>query len=273
MNPATAPNDVTVWMSHAEYEQLDPSASRYAQKMENERKRTLGDQYKASRQFPCPGVFRLEGPQAGTVRLYCCDECGEEMGVPVAMLGDKAAVAWLVERSGLPTRHVGTELEQDEGNRDARVALKTWAEGWAQGQLTLPPMLCGAVGRGKTQLLVSAAIALMTDTGKPVKYWSLADLLAAERQTFNTGDPSPVEAAKQLSVLILDDIGAERDTEFAIDTLGQIIDARYRDGLPTIGATNVMPKEWADTFGDRTASRLMEATLPVLVTGDDRRIR
>ena len=257
------------WLTHADYEQMDPTAAHHAQQMELQRKRQMGEKYTPSREFPCPGTFRLDGPQIPSARLYVCDHCGEEMGVPVGMLKDGAATKWLVDYSGLPKRHAATELVQNDANLDARVALKAWAEGWTAGQLSLPPMLVGEVGRGKTQLLVAAAIAVMNDTGKPVRYWSLSELLSAERRTFDTKDASPVAAAKLSTVLILDDIGAELDSPFALDTLGQIIDARYRSGLPTLGATNVMPNDWPAVFGDRTASRLLEVTAPVLVGGHD----
>lgn len=262
---------MTAWLTHAEYEQLDPGAAEYAQQMERKRKLQQGDRYQPRREFPCSGTFRAHGAPSAAARLFVCDECGEEMGVPLALLDDAAAVSWMIERSGLPQRHVGTVIEKTDDNSSARSALRAWIESHATGQIEKPPLLVGEVGRGKTQLLTAAAVSVMRRTHQPVRYWSLADLLDAERQTFKTHDPSPVAAAKLARVLVLDDLGAERETDFAVDTLGQIIDARYREGRPTLGATNIMPSDWPDTFGDRTASRLLEATAPVLVQGHDRR--
>lgn len=260
------------WMSHAEYEELDPAEAKHQRDMDDLARRNLGDRYRVTRQFPCPGIYEGYGPPSNGARLFVCSECGHEVGVPLGQIDSKATTAWIVQRSGLPKLHVETDLIATPDNAAARAALAAWGEAHKNDQLSVPPILVGEPGTGKTQLLVTAAVALIEETRRPVRYWPLADLLLAERETFKTGDPSVIERVIKASVLILDDLGAERGTEFAIDALATIVDTRYREGLPTLAATNVRPSDWSEAFGGRTASRLMEACVPVQVTGVDRRV-
>jgi DNA replication protein DnaC len=57
-------------------------------------------------------------------------------------------------------------------------------------------------------------------------------------------------------LLVLDDLGAEKTTEFAITTLYIIIDRRIRDAKRTIITTNLSLKEIEDKLDARIASRL-----------------
>ena len=79
----------------------------------------------------------------------------------------------------------------------------------------------------------------------------------------------------RIPLLILDDLRAERKTEFMSETLFNVIDGRYNSGLPLIVTTNLTAKELKQTSGDlsldRVISRLLEMCHPVEVTGQDRR--
>jgi DNA replication protein DnaC len=58
--------------------------------------------------------------------------------------------------------------------------------------------------------------------------------------------------------LVLDDLGAEKDSEHALTTLYLIIDRRNRDELPTVVTTNYTPDEIESRLGARIASRLAD---------------
>lgn len=240
-----------IWMPHLQYQQLAPS---------------IMDQ-------PCAGALRAVGVhRARQPQELQCDSCGYELALPLQWQEGEDAINWMVEASRLPAHHAATKLEENDSNRDALAALRAWARAWHKRQIAPAPMLVGPVGTGKTQLLVTASIGIVKMQRKPVMYWPTAELLTAERQTFKSGEASVIERCKTSPVLVLDDLGAERGTDFALDALGELIDSRYRNGLPTLGASNVDPTEWPEVFGDRTASRLMEATAPIYVGGEDRRL-
>lgn len=88
------------------------------------------------------------------------------------------------------------------------------------------------------------------------------------------GDQKYLDDLNRFDLLIIDDLGAERDTEFTWENVMNVIDARYRAGLPLIITTNLEPKDFTDR-GDirrqRVFSRLKEMCVCLEVRGADRR--
>jgi DNA replication protein DnaC len=72
-------------------------------------------------------------------------------------------------------------------------------------------------------------------------------------------------------LLVLDDLGAERETAWSASVLFMLLDRRYREFKPTVVSSNLMPAEISDRMGDRVASRLA-AGAGVLLDGPDRRL-
>ena len=75
-------------------------------------------------------------------------------------------------------------------------------------------------------------------------------------------------------LLIIDDLAAERNTEYMKEIVTTVIDERYRSGRPLIVTTNMTGQEMknpADIGTDRILSRLFEMCDPVEVVGIDRR--
>jgi DNA replication protein DnaC len=107
----------------------------------------------------------------------------------------------------------------------------------------------------------------------------MSALLEKVKQGFNDGESDQVkktaadawERAKTAELLVLDDIGAERPTEWAQDQIQGLVDYRYMHELPILMATNIPPRAWDDTFGPRTASRMRGMTLPFELGGKDLR--
>lgn len=74
----------------------------------------------------------------------------------------------------------------------------------------------------------------------------------------------------QASLLILDDFGAERGTDYALENVYNIIDSRYRSGKPIIITTNIALREMQiceDIRYSRIYDRLFEMCYPVKVEG------
>jgi DNA replication protein DnaC len=75
-------------------------------------------------------------------------------------------------------------------------------------------------------------------------------------------------------LLVIDDLSAERKTEYMQEIVFNVIDARYRAGLPLIVTTNLTREELlhpADLTYQRIYSRLFEMCTPIEVSGKDRR--
>jgi DNA replication protein DnaC len=74
------------------------------------------------------------------------------------------------------------------------------------------------------------------------------------------------------SVVLFDDVGAQKISDYTVDAWYKIVDRRYRQNLPTFFTSNLTPKELAATLGDRTASRIQSGTLLEL-KGEDKRMK
>ena len=91
-------------------------------------------------------------------------------------------------------------------------------------------------------------------------------------------DLRPGEAAVQTirdcqraALLVIDDIGAEKPSEWTQERVYSVIDHRYANCLPLIVTSNLPPSKLADQIGERAASRLAEMCEVVAMTGTDRR--
>jgi DNA replication protein DnaC len=73
-------------------------------------------------------------------------------------------------------------------------------------------------------------------------------------------------------VAILDDLGAEKKSDFVTETLYRIINQRYIHHMPTIFTSNHTLDQLADHIGERSASRIVEMCEIIELTGGDRRL-
>lgn len=116
-------------------------------------------------------------------------------------------------------------------------------------------ILRGNTGCGKTHL----AVAMVRTDGYNARFITVPDLLLKIRSSFNGGQETEEEIINnysEIETLVLDDLGAEKTSEFAITTLYIILDRRLRECRQTIITTNLSQKEIEETFGARIASRL-----------------
>jgi DNA replication protein DnaC len=132
----------------------------------------------------------------------------------------------------------------------------------------------GDVGTGKTTLAMLVSKAAL-EAGRSVAIYSLPRLLTELRRTFDEGSRhTHVELLDRLvavDLLLLDDLGAENTTAWALEELYSIINARYEQQRSLIVTTNLEPDLLAEQIGPRTVSRLNEMCLDVPVYGHDRR--
>lgn len=133
-------------------------------------------------------------------------------------------------------------------------------------------LLFGTVGTGKTYIAACIANALI-DRG----YTCLVTNFARLTNTINgmyDGKQEYIDGLDRFSLLVIDDLASERDTEYMNEIVTNIIDARYRSGKPLIVTTNLTSEELKnprDVRKQRIYSRLMEMCIPLEVKGTDRR--
>jgi DNA replication protein DnaC len=156
-------------------------------------------------------------------------------------------------------------------NAEALAATQAWSTD--DGQREYPWLLLyGLMGTGKTHLLAAAFNALVAHGRYPL-YALTPSLLDAVRDALDSDRPQDYgarfRAVQQAPILLLDDLGAEKRTAWTDETIFKLLDYRYRQQLPTVVATNLLP----DDLEERIASRLQDRHIGrvVLMRGDDRR--
>lgn len=133
-------------------------------------------------------------------------------------------------------------------------------------------LLCGSVGTGKSFLAAAIANELISK-GTPCLMTNFSRIISRISEKFG-GDQKYLDDLNRFDLLIIDDLGAERDSEYMWEKVMNVIDARYRAGLPLIVTTNLNPKDLydpSDIRRQRVFSRLKEMCIFLEVNGADRR--
>ncbi len=132
-------------------------------------------------------------------------------------------------------------------------------------------LLVGPVGTGKTHA-ACAAVRGDVEAGATAVIASVVDVLDALRAEMQPGAPSGyLDRLAVADLLLLDDLGAERPSEWAGERLNALIDRRWRDDRPVVATTNLEPKPLAAVLGERTYSRLIGGATALRISGVDRR--
>jgi DNA replication protein DnaC len=161
-------------------------------------------------------------------------------------------------------------------------------------------LFVGSVGVGKTHLAVGILKALIRDKGVPCLFSDYRELLKSIQNSYNASVPATemqiLRPVFEAEVLVLDELGAVRSTEWVFDTVNYILNSRYNDNKTTIITTNFPdrpeqeqvddenPRSYSaadraarretlgDRIGERMRSRLHEMCKKVEMDGRDYRL-
>src|SRR5689334_17421873 len=133
----------------------------------------------------------------------------------------------------------------------------------------------GDTGTGKTTLAMLISKAAL-EAGKTVAIYSLPKLLARIRRTYDSepgGDSylSFFERLTSVDLLHIDDLGAEKRSDWVLEQLYALINERYETQRSVVVTTNLPHEELELQIGARTVSRLTQMCDEVPLFGDDRR--
>jgi DNA replication protein DnaC len=139
-------------------------------------------------------------------------------------------------------------------------------------------LLVGETGVGKTHLAFAIGNTAAT-MGQWVYGGTVPDLLD-EMRAYQSAEPEQKRKRRDAfadlvaaDLVILDDLGVERATEFAAEMVQRIVDARWGGARPTVITTNLTPAEIEDRYGSRVLDRIGEGAVLVKLESDSMRKR
>lgn len=162
--------------------------------------------------------------------------------------------------------HRNASIEDAVVQQDMKQVCSKYVEHWKEAMQNGTGLIFwGGVGTGKSYMAAAIANALI-EREHSVEMHDLGFYLNCpfEERADRIGSASRPE------LLILDDLGMERDTSFGLETVFSVIDRRYRSGKPMIVTTNMtlgsMQKE-EDLHYQRIFDRVLEVCIPLAFTG------
>lgn len=134
--------------------------------------------------------------------------------------------------------------------------------------------IMGDVGTGKTALAMLVSKAAL-EAGRTVAIYSMPRLLALIRESIEReeGVVGFLERLSAVELLHIDDVGAEHQTDWALEQLYTIVNTRYEEQRSIVLTTNLDHAEVAEQLGERILSRLIEMCGDTVIPldGQDRR--
>jgi DNA replication protein DnaC len=217
----------------------------------------------------CGGSGWEKAEAENTVRRCRCEE--------------SARVERLLADARIPKRYEHCDLDSyntsnDESQKKAKADVIRFLEKYPLIDIGL--LFLGNCGVGKTHLAVALLKQLIIEKGDSGLFYDFRDLLREIQASWNsvsqTTEWEVLKPVLEANILVLDELGANKPTEWVRDTIAHIINCRYNDKKLTIFTSNYLDtpskqgeETLADRIGVRLRSRLYEMCKEVEIRGKD----
>ncbi len=272
--------------------------------------------------FEIPTAFIMEKPtdnpadtcpQCGGIGVTMVRRGGEQFAAECSCRIEKKA-ALRLQRARIPQRYTHCSLESfDTGFRGADPSLGTalmttrrLAEGYPLETGGRGLLFTGSIGCGKTHLAVGLLREMVEQRGATGIFCDYRDLLKQIQNSYNpqvaTTELEILRPVFEAEILLLDELGAVKPTDWVWDTVAHILNTRYNDKRTTLITTNypnlpsallqaqstsgtdrdvsratpanaamraMREETLGDRIGERMRSRLQEMCIPVIIQGQD----
>jgi DNA replication protein DnaC len=203
----------------------------------------------------------------------------------------------LLERAQIPSRYAGCTLESFKAGGDLFMAANTarrFVEIYPGENDGTGLLFTGSIGVGKTHLATAILQKLILEKGVPALFCDYRELLKSITNSYNahvqTTELEVLKPVFEAEVLVLDELGAAKPTEWVWETVAHILNTRYNDKRTTIITTNypnlppgaasaqdagalarqsTREESLGDRIGERMRSRLQEMCVTVEMRGVD----
>lgn len=210
---------------------------------------------------------------------------------------NEARVSALLKRARIPRRYQHCSFESyhtDFSGADAslvygHVIAQRFVDGYPATTEEQGLLVTGSIGVGKTHLAVSILRSLIVEKGAHGLFCDYRELLKEIQHSYNpqvaTTELEILRPVFDAEVLVLDELGASKPTEWVWDTVAHILNTRYNDKRTTIITTNyadapagsgataaqraAREETLGDRIGERMRSRLAEMCVTVQMQGAD----
>jgi DNA replication protein DnaC len=222
----------------------------------------------ALKSCPSCGGSGWERVESGTVRRCSCVHTGR--------------IERLLADARIPKRYehcvLASYAPTDPSQKKAKADVTTFLEKYPSIDVGL--LFIGPCGVGKTHLAVSVLKHVIIERQDSGLFYDFRDLLREIQGSYNSiSQTSELEILRPVldaNLLVLDELGAGKPTEWVRETMAHIINCRYNDQRLTIFTSNYLdtpatPREESltDRIGARLRSRLYEMCKVIKIEGED----
>ena len=202
-----------------------------------------------------------------------CPKCNGSGWEPTETIGkvrrcsclESARAGRLLAEARIPKRYEHCDLDSYLPNHESQKTAKRFVQHFTKQypQVDGGLMLLGPCGVGKTHLAVALLKLVIRESGDSGLFYDFRDLLREIQASWNsvsqTSEMEVLRPVLEAKILILDELGANKPTEWVRETIAHIINCRYNDKRVTIFTSNYLDsvgKPGEETLTDRIGTRL-----------------